>query len=84
MLIIVLLVALLVGFLAVTQMGGLGFGKTNTQQEQTQQNVIAQAQSAVDAINNRPQQSGLDREMCAQGTVNACDGYKAMSLMYFV
>lgn len=60
MLIIVLLVARLVGFLAVTQMGGLGFGKTNTQQEQTQQNVIAQAQSAVDAINDRIQQSGLE------------------------
>ena len=60
MLIIVLLVALLVGFLAVTQMGGLGFGKTNTQQEQTQQNAIAQAQSAVDAINDRIQQSGLE------------------------
>ena len=58
-LIIVLLVALLVGFLAVTQMGGLGFGKKNTQQEQTQQNAIAQAQNAVDAINDRIQQSGF-------------------------
>jgi len=60
MLIIVLLVALLVGCLAVTQMGGLGVGKKNTQQEQTQQNAIAQAQSAVDAINDRIQQSGLE------------------------
>lgn len=56
-LIIVLLVALLVGFLTVTQMGGLGVGKKNTQQEQTQQSVIAQAQNAVDAINNRIQQA---------------------------
>ena len=53
MLIIVLLVALLIAWFAVTHMGGLGFGKKNTQQEQTQQNAIAQAQSAVDAINNR-------------------------------
>ena len=59
MLIIVLLVALLVGCLAVTQMGGLGVGKKNTQQEQTQQNAIAQAQNAVDAINDRIQQSGF-------------------------
>ena len=58
-LIIVLLVALLVGFLTVTQMGGLGVGKKNTQQEQTQQNAIAQAQNAVDAINDRIQQSGF-------------------------
>ena len=52
MLIIVLLVALLIGYLAMTQMGGLGFGKTDAQQAQTQQNVIEQAQSAVDAIKN--------------------------------
>lgn len=55
-LIIVLLVAFLVGCFVVTQIGGLGFGKTDTQQAQTQQNVIAQAQNAVDAINNRLEQ----------------------------
>ena len=49
-LIILLLVALLIGYLAMTQMEGIGFGK-NTQMEQTQQNAIEQAQSAVDAIN---------------------------------
>ena len=53
MLIIVLLVALLIAWFAVTHMGGLGFGKTDAQQAQTQQNVIEQAQNAVDAINNR-------------------------------
>ena len=57
MLIIVLLVALLIGYLSMTQMGDLGFGKTDAQQAQTQQNVIEQAQSAVDAINNRMQQA---------------------------
>ena len=57
MLIIVLLVALLIGYLAMTQMGGLDFGKTDTQQEQTQQNAIEQAQSAVDAINNHMQRA---------------------------
>ena len=59
-LIIVVLVALLVACFAVMQMGGLDFGKTDAQQEQTQQNAIEQAQSAVDAINNRMQQSGLE------------------------
>jgi thiol:disulfide interchange protein len=52
MLMIVLLVALLIAWFAVTQMGSFGFGKTNTQTEQTQQNVIEQAQNAVDAIKN--------------------------------
>ena len=52
MLMIVLLVALLIAWFAVTHMGGLGFGKTDAQQAQTQQNVIEQAQSAVDAIKN--------------------------------
>ena len=60
MLIIVLLVALLIAWFAVTQMGSLGFGKTDAQQAQTQQNAIEQAQNAVDAINNRIQQSGLE------------------------
>lgn len=60
MLIILLLVALLIAWLTVTQLGGLGFGKTDAQQAQTQQNVIEQAQSAVDAINNRMQQSGVE------------------------
>lgn len=60
MLMIVLLVALLIAWFAVTQMGGLGFGKTDAQQEQAQQNAIEQAQNAVDAINNRIRQSGLE------------------------
>ena len=52
--------ALLIGYLAMTQMGALGFGKTSTPQEQTQQNAIEQAQNAVDAINNRLQQTDLE------------------------
>ena len=60
MLIIILVVALLIGYLAMTQMDSLGFGKTGMQQEQTQQNVIEQAQNAVDAINNRIQQTDLE------------------------
>ena len=58
-LIILLLVALLIAWFAVTHMGGLGFGKTDAQQAQTQQNAIEQAQNAVDAINNRMLQSGF-------------------------
>ena len=60
MLIVILVVALLIGYLAMTQMGGLGFGKPSMQQEQTQQNVIEQAQNAVDAINSRIQQTDLE------------------------
>lgn len=59
MLIIILVVALLIGYLAMTQMGSLGFGKPSMQQEQTQQNAIEQAQNAVDAI-NRLQQTDLE------------------------
>ena len=58
MLIVILVVALLIGYFAMMQMGSLGFGKTSMQQ-QTQQNVIEQAQDAVDAINNRIQQTDL-------------------------
>ena len=56
MLIIILIVAVIVAYLVVTQMGGLGVGKQETQQEQTQENVVEQAQDAVDAINERMQQ----------------------------
>ncbi len=60
MLIIILVVALLIGYLAMTQMDSLGFGKTGMQQEQTQQNAIEQAQNTVDAINNRLRQTDLE------------------------
>ena len=60
MLIIILVVALLIGYLAMTQMGSFVFGKPSMQQEQTQQNVIEQAQNVVDAINNRLQQTDLE------------------------
>ena len=56
-LVVILVVALLIGYLAMTQMNSLGFGKTSMQQEQTQQNAIEQAQNAVDAINSRLQQT---------------------------
>ena len=59
-LIVILVVALLIGYLAMTQMGSIGFGKPSMQQEQIQQNVIEQAQNAVDAINNRIQQTDLE------------------------
>ena len=59
-LIILLLVALLIGYLAMTQMEGLGIGTANTQTEQTTQNAIEQAQSAVDAINNRLEQAEME------------------------
>ena len=60
MLIVILVVALLIGYLAMTQMGSLGFGEPSMQQEQTQQNVIEQAQNAVDSINNHLRQTDLE------------------------
>ncbi len=60
MLIVILVVALLIGYLAMTQMDSLGFGKTDVQ-TQTQQNAIEQAQNAVDSINNRLEQNDLER-----------------------
>lgn len=56
MLIIILIVALIVAYLVVTQMGSLGVGGT-TQQERTQENAVEQAQDAVDAINERINES---------------------------
>ena len=57
-LIFLLLVTLLIGYLAMTQMEGLGFGTTNTQKEQTQQNAIEQG--AVEAINDRLEQAEME------------------------
>ena len=51
-LIILLLVALLIAFLVIKQMGNFGFGKDDSLQE-PQQDPVQQAQNAVDAINNR-------------------------------
>ena len=55
LLIIILLVALLIAFLVVKQMGSFGIGKTDSLQE-PQQDPVQQAQNAVDAINNRTAQ----------------------------
>lgn len=43
---------MVIAYLVVTQMGGLGVGNTK-QQEQTQENVVEQAQDAADAINEQ-------------------------------
>ena len=50
--IIILIVALLIAFLAMKNMGSFGFGSKPGQPE----NVVEQAQDAVDAINDRIQQ----------------------------
>jgi flagellar basal body-associated protein FliL len=57
-LIVILIVALIVAYLAVTQMSSLGFGKKKEAQIE-QQNPVHQAQDAVDAINQR-QQDAVD------------------------
>lgn len=50
--IIILIVALLIAFLTMKNMGSLGFGSRTDQPE----NVVVQAQNAVDAINDHIQQ----------------------------
>ena len=50
--IIILIVALLIAFLAMKNMGSLGFGSRTDQPE----TVVVQAQNAVDAINDHIQQ----------------------------
>jgi len=50
--IIILIVALLVAFLAMRNMGSFGFGNKPSQLE----NVVEQAQDAVNAINDRIQE----------------------------
>ena len=51
-LIMLLIVALLVAWLATTQMGSLGFGPMTQQETQTEErDPIEQAQDAVDALN---------------------------------
>ena len=60
-LIIILIVALVAAYLAVTQMGALGFGKTAVQQEQAElQNAVQQAQDIVDMLNQAQQQAGQE------------------------
>ena len=58
MLIIILIIAVIIAYLVVTQMGGLGFGKQETQQ--IQENAVQQAQDAVDAINERMKVAGQE------------------------
>ena len=54
-LLLILIVALLIAFLVVRNMGGLGFGSSTSLQ---QENYVHQAQDAVDAINQAQQQAG--------------------------
>ena len=53
LLIIILIVALLVAILVVKQMGGLGYGDTTEQDKTHQEQLVQQAQDAVNLINER-------------------------------
>ena len=55
-LLIILIIALLIAFLGVKNMGLLGIGRLTPQQE----SYVQQAQDAVDAINQRQQQAGQE------------------------
>ena len=50
----ILIVALLIAFLVMRNMGSFGFGSKSGQPQQ--ETVVEQAQGAVDAVNNRIQQ----------------------------
>lgn len=52
-LLIILIIALLIAFLGVKNMGLLGIGRSTPQQE----SYVQQAQDAVDALNERMEQS---------------------------
>ncbi len=56
-LIMMLIVALIVAWLVMTQMGGFGFGKTEEQQEQMQEQAVDSAQDAVDALNQKMEEA---------------------------
>ena len=56
-LVIILVVALIIGFLVVKNMGGLGPGKETAVQ---QENYVQQAQSVVDQINQAQQQAAQE------------------------
>lgn len=56
-LLVLLCVALLIAYLAISNMSSLGFGKQSTQQE-NMQNPVDQAEDVVNQLNERTQQSG--------------------------
>lgn len=60
LILIVLVIALVAAYLAVTQMGSLGFGETAVQQTGPQQTVVQQAQGLVDQINQAQQQAAQE------------------------
>ena len=51
--IILLIVALLVAYLTVSNLSSLGVGGSSAEQSQAQQDLVKQAQDAVDAVNQR-------------------------------
>lgn len=59
-LIIILIVALVIAYLAVTNMSFLGAGGSSTQEEVIQEDPVDQAQDAVDAINNLMDEAGQE------------------------
>ncbi len=58
-LLILLCVAVLIAYLAVSNMGSLGFGKQSAQQENVT-NPIEQTQDAVNQLNERMEQAGQE------------------------
>ncbi len=56
-LVVILIAALIIGFLVVKNMGGMGIGHETAAQ---QENYVQQAQSVVDQINQAQQQAGQE------------------------
>jgi len=59
-LLILLIVALIVAYLAVQQMKSLGVGGTTQQEQVQEQDPVDAAQDAVDALNERIEEAGQD------------------------
>jgi len=59
-LLILLIVALIVAYLAVQQMKNLGVGGTTQQEQVQEQDPVDAAQDAVDELNERIEEAGQD------------------------
>ena len=59
-LLVIIIVALIAAYLAVTRMGGFGFGRQGTRQEQSQQNMVDKTQDLVNQFNERTRMAGAE------------------------
>ena len=71
LLIVIMIAALIVAYLAVTQMGSQGIGKKRMEEPQIeQQDPVNAAQDVVDAINERMQQDPVNAAQDVEDAIN--------------